>query len=158
MHGFHYRPKIKFYFRGLLLTSHWLNLQHWTGFYIAVYGNFQGLFLDFRGLFFAFRGRNRPEPPCNLFPGFVLLVQKEVNTQRQYISFIHFFATKQRIIQPISFQLISSQNWSSTPWGISFFIFFLLLLFECSLGGFITICCMITSKFKFNWYVITLDT
>ena len=51
-----------FFFRGLLFTSHWLNLQHWTGFYIAVYGNFQGLF-------FAFRGRNRPEPPCNFFPG-----------------------------------------------------------------------------------------
>ena len=52
--------KIKIYFQGLLFTSHWLNLQHWTGFYIAVYG-------DFQGLFFAFRGRNRPEPPC-IFP------------------------------------------------------------------------------------------
>ena len=48
-----------FFFRGLLFTSHWLNLQHWTGFYIAVYGDFQGLFLDFRGLF-AFWGRNCP--------------------------------------------------------------------------------------------------
>ena len=38
------RP-IFFLFRGLLFTSHWLNLQHWTGFYIAVYGNFQGLVL-----------------------------------------------------------------------------------------------------------------
>ena len=27
------------------------------------------LFFLFRGLFFAFRGRNRPEPPCNFFPG-----------------------------------------------------------------------------------------
>ena len=61
--------KLNFYFRGLLFTSHWLNLQYfyWTGFYIAVYGNFQGLFFDFRGLFFAFRGRNRPEPPCIFF-------------------------------------------------------------------------------------------
>ena len=57
-----------FYFRGLLFTSHWLNLQHWTGIYIAVYGNFQGLFYYFWGLFFAFRGQNRPEPPCNFFP------------------------------------------------------------------------------------------
>ena len=56
-----------FYFGGLLFTSHWLNLQHWRGFYIAVCGNFQGLFFDFRGLLFAFRGRNRPEPPCNFF-------------------------------------------------------------------------------------------
>ena len=53
---------------GVLFTSHWLNLQHWTGFYIAVYGNFQGLFFYFRGLFFALRGRNRPEPPCNFSP------------------------------------------------------------------------------------------
>ena len=54
--------KLNFYFGGLLFTSHWINLQHWTGFHIAVYGNFQGLF-------FAFRGRNRPEPPCNFSPG-----------------------------------------------------------------------------------------
>ena len=41
-----------FFFRGLLFTSHWLNLQHWTGFYIAVYGNFQGaLFWFSRALF-----------------------------------------------------------------------------------------------------------
>ena len=60
--------KLNFYFRGLLFTSHWLNLQHWTGFYIAVYGNFQGLFFDFRGFFCAFRGQNRPEPPCNFSP------------------------------------------------------------------------------------------
>ena len=62
-----------FKIRGLLFTSHWLNLQHWTGFYIAVYGNFQGLFFGFRGLFFALRGRNRLEPPCN-FP----LLQKQI--------------------------------------------------------------------------------
>ena len=54
-------PKLTFYFGGLLFTSHWLNLQHWTCFYIAVYGSFQGLFFDFQGLFFALRGRNRPE-------------------------------------------------------------------------------------------------
>ena len=61
----HQAKNIKFYFEGLLFTSHWLNLQHWTGFYIAVYGNFQGLFFIFEGSFFgAFRGRNRPEPPC----------------------------------------------------------------------------------------------
>ena len=59
---------------GLLFTSHWLNLQHWTGFYIAVYGNYQGLFFYFQGLFyfrrlffFAFRRQNRPEPLC-IFP------------------------------------------------------------------------------------------
>ena len=52
------------YFRGLLFTSQWLNLQHWTGFYIAVYGNFQGLF-------FAFLGWNRSKPRCNFFPGWV---------------------------------------------------------------------------------------
>ena len=61
--------KWNFYFRGLLFTSHWLNLQHWTGFYIAVYGDFQGLFFfSFRGLFYAFRGWNRPEQPCTFFP------------------------------------------------------------------------------------------
>ena len=49
--------KLNFYFRGLLFTSHWLNLQHWTGFFIAVYGNFQGLFFDFRGLFLHFGGK-----------------------------------------------------------------------------------------------------
>ena len=52
-----------FFLGGLLFTSHWPNLQHWTGFYIAVYGNFQGLFFDIRGLLLAFRGWNRPEPP-----------------------------------------------------------------------------------------------
>ena len=31
-----------FLFGGLLFTSHWLNLPHWTGFYIAVYGKFSG--------------------------------------------------------------------------------------------------------------------
>ena len=59
--------KLNFYFRGLVFTSHWLNLQHWTGFYIAVYGNFQELFFYIWGLFFAFRGQNRPEPLCNFF-------------------------------------------------------------------------------------------
>ena len=54
-----------FYFRGLLFTSYWLNLQYWTRFYIAVYGKFQGLFFDFRGLFFAFRGQNCLEPHVN---------------------------------------------------------------------------------------------
>ena len=29
---------------------------------------FRGSFLSFEGSFFAFWGRNRPEPPCNLFP------------------------------------------------------------------------------------------
>ena len=43
--------KLNVYFRGLLFTSHWLNLQHWTGFYIAVYDNFQGLFFIFEGSF-----------------------------------------------------------------------------------------------------------
>ena len=61
--------KSNFYFWGLFFTSHWLSLQHWTDFYIAVYDNFQGLFFDFRGLSFAFRGQNRPELPCNFFPG-----------------------------------------------------------------------------------------
>ena len=60
-------------FRGLLFTSHWLNLQHWTGFYIAVNGNFQGLFFLFsrarffsevKGLFFAFRRWNRTGAPA----------------------------------------------------------------------------------------------
>ena len=65
--------KFNFYFRGLLFTSHWLNLQHWTSVYIAVCGNFQGLFFYFRVLFFfAFRERNRPEPPCNFFPGILV--------------------------------------------------------------------------------------
>ena len=60
--------KYNLYLRGLLFTySHWLNLQHLKGFYIAVYGDFQGLFFDFRGLFFAFRGRNCPEPSCIFF-------------------------------------------------------------------------------------------
>ena len=48
------------FFQGLLFTSHWLNLQHWTCIYIAVYGNFQGLS-------FAFRGQNRPEPRVIFF-------------------------------------------------------------------------------------------
>ena len=59
----HQAKNKNFNFRGLLFTSHWLNLQHWTGFYIAVYGDFQGLFFFFEGSFFAFRGRFRPEPP-----------------------------------------------------------------------------------------------
>ena len=60
---------IFFYFGGLLFTSKWLNRQHWTGFIIAVYGNFQpGLFFDFWGLFFVFWGRNGPESLCNFFP------------------------------------------------------------------------------------------
>ena len=73
-----------FIFGGLLFTSRWLNLQHWTGFYIAVYGDFEGLFFDFRGLFFAFRGRNRPEPPC-IFP---LIKSKHVFTQSGVLTLI----------------------------------------------------------------------
>ena len=42
------------------VTPHWLNLQHWTDFYIAVYGNLQRLFFHFLRLFFAFWGWNRP--------------------------------------------------------------------------------------------------
>ena len=30
------KRKFNFYFRGLLFTSHWLTLQHWTGFYIEI--------------------------------------------------------------------------------------------------------------------------
>ena len=67
--------KSMFYFRGLLFTSHWLNLQHWAGFYIAVYGNFQGLFFDFQGLFLAFRGWNHPEPRV-FFPGCIQALGK----------------------------------------------------------------------------------
>ena len=54
--------KFNFYFRGLLFTSHWLNLQHWTGFYIAVYGNFQGLFFIFEGSFLHFGGEIAQSP------------------------------------------------------------------------------------------------
>ena len=44
------------FFRGLLFTSQWLNLQHWTVFYIAVYGNFQGLFYLFLSVLFCISG------------------------------------------------------------------------------------------------------
>ena len=56
-----------FYFWGPLFTSHWLNLQHWTGFYIAVYGNFQGLFFIFEGSFLPF-GDEIAQSPCAFFP------------------------------------------------------------------------------------------
>ena len=74
--------KLHFYFRGLLFISHWLNLQHWTGFYIAVYGNFQGLFFFFEGLFFAFRGQNHPEPPCNFSPALLAFINATSNLKR----------------------------------------------------------------------------
>ena len=72
-HCFHEWPlsgqKFNFNFRGLLFTSYWLNLQHWTGFYIAVYGDFQGLFFFFfRGLFFAFWGGKIAQSPRGIFP------------------------------------------------------------------------------------------
>ena len=58
--------------RGLLCTYHWLNLQHWVGFYIAVHKYFEyfrALFLFSRALF-AFQGWNRPDPiyfsPCHV--------------------------------------------------------------------------------------------
>ena len=59
------RPKDYFFlFSGLLFTSHWLNLQHWTGFYHCSLWRFSwSSFFYFWGLlFFAYRGRNRPEP------------------------------------------------------------------------------------------------
>ena len=47
----------------------WLNLQHWTGFYITVlYGNFQGLFGIFKGSFFHFGGKIACGAPVYLFP------------------------------------------------------------------------------------------
>ena len=55
------------YFGGLLFTSHWLNLQHWTSFYIAVYGNFQGLFFIFEGSFLHFGGEIARSPRV-IFP------------------------------------------------------------------------------------------
>ena len=55
--------KFNFYFRGLFYTSHWLNLQHWTGFYIAVYGDFQGrFFFIFEGSFLHFGGEIARSP------------------------------------------------------------------------------------------------
>ena len=61
--------KLNLYFLGLLLTSHWLNLQHWTGFYIAVYGNFQGLFFIFEGSFFlCITGAKSFGAPVQFFP------------------------------------------------------------------------------------------
>ena len=59
--------KLNFYFRGLLFTSHWLNLQHWTGVYIAVCGNFQGLLFYFRGLFFLHFGSEIARSPRVIF-------------------------------------------------------------------------------------------
>ena len=61
--------KLNFYFRGLLFTSHWLNLQYWTGFYISVYGNFQGLFFIFEGSSsFLHFGGDIARSPCVIFP------------------------------------------------------------------------------------------
>ena len=59
--------KLKFYLQELHFTSHRLNLQHWTGFYIAVYGNFQGLFFIFEGSFLHFGGKIA-RSPCVIFP------------------------------------------------------------------------------------------
>ena len=54
--------KLKFYFGGLLFTSHWLNLQQWTSFYIAVYGDFSGApFFFFQGV--EQMGQGPPPPP-----------------------------------------------------------------------------------------------
>ena len=46
----------------VLFTSDCLNLQYWISFYIAVYGNFQGLFSDFPGLFFCISGEIARSP------------------------------------------------------------------------------------------------
>ena len=43
--------KLLLFFRGLLFTAHWLNLQHWTGCYITL----QSMSI-FRGSFFIFEG------------------------------------------------------------------------------------------------------
>ena len=66
----HTRQKLYVYFRGPLFTPPWLNLQHWTGFHIAVYGNFQGLFFIFQGSFLHFGGKIA-RSSCVFFPWYI---------------------------------------------------------------------------------------
>ena len=62
-------PLLQVKFSGVILfTSHWLNLQHWTGFYIAVYGNFQRLYFFFEGSFFLHYGGEIARSPRVIFP------------------------------------------------------------------------------------------
>ena len=67
--------KFYFYFGGLLFTSHWLNLQHWTGFYkLQSMAIFRGSFFFFRA-FFCISGAKLPGAPCYYFPGIIQIYQ-----------------------------------------------------------------------------------
>ena len=73
-----FSPGPKVYFGRLLCTSHWLNLQHWTGFYIAVYmAIFRGSFLFSRALF-CISVAKLPRAPVYLSSLFLSCVQSVI--------------------------------------------------------------------------------
>ena len=94
--------KLNFHFRGLLFTSHWLNLQHWTGFYIAVYGNFQGLLFIFEGSFLHFGGKIARSPRVLFFLASTVLTNQSSRLCRNtYTCMYRRHSGRKAIIHPL---------------------------------------------------------
>ena len=60
--------KLDFFFSGATFHIPLTNLQHWTGFYIAVYGDFQGLFFSSSRALFLHFGGEIAQSPRVIFP------------------------------------------------------------------------------------------
>ena len=80
------RKFLHVYFGGLLFTSHWLNLQHWTDFYKSM-GIFRGSFLFSRALLCisgSFRVKIPRSPHVFFIPGHSLNSTFLVELQRLF--------------------------------------------------------------------------